>query len=154
MSLSSRVWFGVFVVLVFVTGTFAGVLLDRAWLLGGGPELVRRPMSMRGRGEDPNPAVFPTLRRGGSALMADRLAAQLDLSDDQRARLRGLLSVWSDKAVVLQSDLRRNFEIEQRQLRSEIETLLTDEQKERFRQMPTDLLLAQPRGGRGRFGGR
>src|SRR5688572_12199149 len=146
MSIPSRVWFSVFVVLAFFTGTFAGVLLDRAWLLRGGPDLVPRPMFMGGRG-DPNPAVFPALRRGGSALMADRLAAQLDLSDDQRARLRGLLSVWSDKAVGLQSDLRRHIETEQRQLRSEIETLLTDEQKERFRQMPTDQLLEQPRGG-------
>ena len=154
MSIPSRIWFGVFVVLVFFTGAFAGVLLDRAWLLGGGRALVPRPGFMGGRGGDPNPALFPTLRRGGSAQLADRLAGQLDLSDDQRARLRGLLSVWSDKAVVLQSDLRRSLETEQRRLRSEIEALLTDEQKERFREMPTELLLGQPRGGRGRFGGR
>src|SRR5688500_8829278 len=147
MTSSTRIWFGVFIVLVFVTGTFAGVLLDRAWLLrgagpgigpfvgGGGPLLGGR----RGPG------------RGGLAGIdrtANWMARQLDLTDDQRERVRELLARWNARASDLQIQVRRNFEVEQGQLRAEIEALLTPEQIEKFRDVRLSDRGGGPRPGR------
>jgi len=144
MTSSTRIWFGVFIVLVFVTGAFAGVLLDRAWLLrgagpgigpfvgGGGPLLGGRRGP--GRGGPAGAGIDRTARW---------MARQLELTDDQRERVRELLTRWNARASDLQSQVRRNFEIEQGQLRAEIETLLTPEQIEKFR----DMRLSERGGG-------
>jgi hypothetical protein len=130
MTSSTRIWFGIFIVLVFVTGTFAGVLLDRAWLLrspgrglgpifGGGPLIGARGGGGRGGSE-------------GIDATVTRLTRRLELTDDQRERVRELLTRWN-AATSLRYTIRRTFEIEQGKLRAEIETLLTPEQVEKFR---------------------
>lgn len=132
MTPSTRVWFGVFVVLVFVTGALAGVLLDRAWLQRGpGPGLGpfvggAEPVfgGRRGPGRGGPPGIDRTV---------SRIARELELTDDQRQRVHELLTRWNARASGLQVQARRNFEIEQGQLRSEIEALLTPEQVEKFR---------------------
>jgi hypothetical protein len=143
MTSSTRIWFGVFIVLVFVTGTFAGILLDRAWLLrspgpglgpilGGGPRIGARG----GRGGSEGIDVTVT-----------RLTRRLELTDDQRERVRELLTRWN-AGKSLRDTIRRTFEIEQGKLRAEIETLLTPEQIEKFRDVRLSDRGGGPRPGR------
>jgi hypothetical protein len=111
----------VFVVLVFFTGAFAGVMADRVWLLRGGAPLARGERFTGGRPGDVRDYVLPVpMLRGGAGPMTARLTSQLDLTEAQQKQLRELLDRWTDRAPVLQYELQRNFRLEQDRLRSEI----------------------------------
>jgi hypothetical protein len=88
--------------------------------------------------------------RGGAAPMTARLTSQLDLTEAQQKQVRELLDRWS--RVGLQVELQRNFRAAQDRLRGEIEALLTDEQKAKFRELPPDLVRRPGRGGPRRGG--
>jgi hypothetical protein len=154
MTTTSRIWFGVFVVLVFFTGAFAGVMADRLWLLRGGAPFARGERIGEGRPGGRMGYTLPVpMLRGGAAPMTARLTAQLDLTEAQQRQVRELLDRWADRAPVLQYELQRNFKLEQDRLRAEIEALLTDEQRARFREL-SDLVERPGRGGPRRGGPR
>jgi hypothetical protein len=154
MTTTSRIWFGVFVVLVFFTGAFAGVMADRLWLLRGGAPFVRGERIAEGRPGSRMGYTLPVpMLRGGLAPLTARLTSQLDLTEAQQKQVRELLDRWADRAPALQYELQRNFKLEQDRLRSEIEALLTDEQRAKFRELPPDLVRRPGRGGPRRGGG-
>jgi hypothetical protein len=122
-----RIWFAVFVLVVFCTGMASGILIGRRMmpesLAGIGPPLVA-------------PGIFvpPSGRAGQPALIVDRLTEILALSPDQREHLEDILSGSRKRATAAQHDVRTRFEIEQRTLRDEIRQILTPDQQVRFEQ--------------------
>lgn len=143
-------WFGVFVLVVFLTGLGTGVLLDRTlgapgplrwdyWLAPGAPgfAVARRPFP---------PNVF---LRG--LPIPDRIADELGLSAEQRRQLVEVLERRRERLAGEQErfvgEARKWFEEEQRSLRAELEQILTPEQLKRF----DERFIIRER-GRGRFG--
>ena len=146
MTLGSRLWFVLFVLVVFAAGAFAGVIVDRAWLVqrsGAGLEETGGPILGLGagrRGGGPRPVAIE-----GQIARLDR---QLGLSAEQRAELREILRRWNDRANTLQREARRQFIEAQAGLRAEVEAILSADQVERFRQLRGEV------GGRRGAGGR
>ena len=134
----TRVWMGLFVLVVFLAGLGAGVVAA-PWL-GFGP----RPGFGPGRG---GPAVPPI---GGR--MLERIGSRLDLSDDQRARLSALFDARRERYRALGREMRREmrarFAAEQETLRAAIAEILTPAQLDLF-----DAELVRLRDERGRRGG-
>lgn len=134
----TRVWMGLFVLVVFLAGLGAGVVAA-PWL-GFGP----RPGFGPGRG---GPAVPPI---GGR--MLERIGSRLDLSDDQRARLSALFGARRERYRALGREMRREmrarFAAEQETLRAAIAEILTPAQLDLF-----DAELVRLRDERGRRGG-
>lgn len=135
-----RVWFGVFVALVFVAGLATGILVAPrvAPSLGlGGPPLVERgagPGRGFGGGVGPGPAV-----------LANRLADELQLDAEQRRRLEVVFARRRERLQAVNREMRERFEAEQREFRREIAEILTPAQQERFEAW---LRRAGRRGGR------
>jgi hypothetical protein len=143
----TRLWFVLFLLLVFATGAFSGVVLDRIWLVQRSRALIGdlRPgprLELPGGG-----------RRGGSAGPAliesqlARLGRQLELTADQRVALREILQRWNTRAGALQAEARQQYAEAQAALGMEIEAILTPEQVRQFRSTRGDI------GGRRRGGG-
>ena len=134
----TRVWMGLFVLVVFLAGLGAGVVAG-PWL-GFGP----RPGFGPGRG---GPTVPPI---GGR--MLERIGSRLDLSDDQRARLSALFDARRERYRALGREMRREmrarFAAEQETLRAAIAEILTPAQLDLF-----DAELVRLRDERGRRGG-
>jgi hypothetical protein len=137
-----RIWFALFVLVVFCAGLAGGVVLDRSLnrrpavdraFDRGGP---RGPMGVGpgGPGQGgPGPAGGP--RRGGGPpprVLVDRLASELGLSADQRTKVEEVLTARRTRLEAVQREVRDRFETEQRGLRDEIRTVLTPEQQETF----------------------
>ncbi len=137
---SLRVWFGVFVALVFFAGLATGVVVAPrvAPRLGlGGPPPVARLVGM-GRGFG---AGGP-----GPAVLAGRLADELQLDAEQRRRLEAVFARRRDRLQAVNRELRERFEVEQQEFRREIGAILTPAQQVRFEAW---LRRAPRRGGRG-----
>jgi Spy/CpxP family protein refolding chaperone len=150
-----RLWFSLFVLVVFSVGLAGGVVLDRS--IGrrafldrsfdrGGP---RGPMDFGrggpGAGGGPGPGGS---RRGGGPtprVLVDRLASELDLTAEQRAKIEEVLTARRTQLETVQREVRERFEAEQRSLRDEIRKVLTPEQQEKFDKNEQE---------RGRFGRR
>lgn len=121
----AKVWFALFVLVVFCAGAAAGVFVgrrfdapERAWR-GGPPD----PAGPPGRGGGPPPEVL--LRR---------LTADLDLDAAQREEVGRVLRSSRDRIEGLQHDVRQQFDREQQNLRDEIRKVLRPDQRERFEQ--------------------
>jgi hypothetical protein len=146
MAPSPRVWLATFLTLVFLIGGMTGVVIDRVWLLrprDGGPALIEPG---RGRG--------PGMRGGGPGMQdPERVVSDLDelltLTDDQESAILKILEGWRPRVQEVQNATRQQFIEMQRQLRQEIATTLTPEQRERFERTPVDQLDRGPRGGGG-----
>jgi len=145
-----RIWFSLFVLVVFCVGLAGGVLLgrsigrrayfDRPFDRGGG----RGPMDFDRGG--PGPMGGP--RPGGGPpprLLVDRLASELDLTADQRTKIEEVLTARRTSMETLRRDVRDRFDAEQRSLRDDIRKVLTPEQQAKFDKNEKD---------RGRFGRR
>ena len=134
----TRVWIGLFVLVVFLAGLGAGVVAA-PWL-GFGP----RPGFGPGRG---GPAVPPI-----SGRMLERIGSRLDLSDGQRARLSALFDARRERFRALGREMRREmrarFAAEQETLRAAIAEILTPAQLDLF-----DAELVRMGEERGRRGG-
>ena len=122
VEMRTRVWVGLFVLVVFLAGLGAGILAG-PWL-GLGP----RPGFGPGRGGPPVPPM--------SGRMLERMASRLDLSDDQGERLAALFDARRERFRVLDREMRRQmrarFAAEQETLRAAIAEILTPAQMDRF----------------------
>ncbi len=112
---SMRLWAGLFVLVVFSGGLAAGFAV-RPWL---DPEPTR---GFRGRGGPPPRSVRMTER------LLDRLDADLELSDEQRGRLREVFEIRRSRFRELEAGVREQFEAERAQMNAEIAAILTAEQ--------------------------
>ncbi len=139
-STSMRVWAGLFVLVVFVAGVAGGVAL-RPWMPLGqeepGPWFGQRGP----RGE--RPPGPPTGR------LLERIAGQIELTEDQDARLREVFESRGQRMREINEQVRGLFETERTQMNDEIAAILTPEQMETF-----DQEIVRMRGMRGRPGGR
>ena len=145
---SMRLWAGLFVLVVFSGGLAAGFAV-RPWL---DPE---PPRGFRGRGGPP-PSARMTER------LLDRFDADLELSDDQRRRVREVFEAGRIRFRELNAGVREQFEAERTRMNAEIATILTAEQMEifesrivRMRRDRRDRFRPRgPDGGRGQRGDR
>lgn len=133
---SMRLWAGLFVLVVFSGGLAAGFAV-RPWF---DPETSR---GFRGRGGSP-PSARMTER------LLDRFDADLELSDDQRGRLREVFEAGRLRFRELNAGVRQQFEAERTRMNAEIATILTAEQMEVFESR----IVRMRRDRRDRFGPR
>ena len=133
---SMRLWAGLFVLVVFSGGLAAGFAV-RPWL---DPETSR---GFRGRGGPP-PSARMTER------LLDRFDADLELSDDQRRRVREVFEAGRIRFRELNAGVREQFEAERTRMNAEIATILTAEQMEVFESR----IVRMRRDRRDRFGPR
>ena len=136
-----RVWFALFVLVVFCAGLAGGVLIDRA--------LGRRAAAFE-RGGPRGPMDFgpggPGGRRGGPPrMLVDRLAGELNLTSEQRTKVEDILTARRARLETVQREVRERFDTEQQALRDEIRAVLTPDQQQKFDANERD---------RGRFGRR
>jgi Spy/CpxP family protein refolding chaperone len=131
---SMRLWAGLFVLVVFVAGLAAGVLVSP------GP-----PRSVGGRGMVGRPAPDRMTER-----LLDRTSARLDLTEDQEQRLRAVFDGRQQRLREINEQVRERFETQQAQMNAEIAAILTPEQMEIFEN--EILSMRQERGRRGGFG--
>jgi Spy/CpxP family protein refolding chaperone len=111
-----KLWFGVFVIVVFALGAAAGVVADRYGVFGRRPF---RPGMMRGG--PPNPSQI-----------ADRMSRELGLSDAQRAQLEEIFRRNGDRLEQFRHETGSRFETLRKQLDAEIIAILTPEQRAKF----------------------
>lgn len=119
-----RVWFGLFVAVVFAAGAGTGLVLAPRLLppAGGG---VGAPPVVRG-GFPRQPGMVGPMR------LAPQLAEALGLDADQQQKLEEVFARRRGRLESIQRGVRRQFEDEQRALREEIRTILSDEQMALF----------------------
>lgn len=121
---ASRVWFAAFVLIVFVSGLAIGVILTRS-LAPPAPGPFGFPMAGGGRG-----AGGMTMR--GPELRIDRLAERLALSDEQHKALEAVFQTRRDRLRQFRDEANTRFENEQKEIRAQIEKILTPEQLKQF----------------------
>ncbi len=134
---SMRLWAGLFVIVVF-SGGLAGGFAVRPWF---DPE---PPRGFRGRGGPPPSSARRTER------LLDRLDADLELSDDQRGRLREVFAAGRQRFRELNAGVREQFEAERARMNADIAAILTAEQMEIFESR----IVRMRRDRRDRFGPR
>ena len=134
---SMRLWAGLFVLVVFSAGLAAGFAV-RPWI---DPDPAR---GFRSRGRELPRTVRMTER------VLDRLDANVDLSDDQRRRLREVFEASRLRFREITAGVREQFEAEQAQMNVEIASILTAEQMEVF----DNEIVSMRRDRRDRFGPR
>ncbi len=131
-----RIWFAVFVLVVFCAGLAGGVVIGRRM----GPPL--RPIGPPFAGMFGGRGVGPQ----GPGRLIDRLSEVLQLSTDQRSKVEAILSGRREKLEQLNQDVIARAEKERQDMQSEIRAVLTPEQQRRF----DEWLARAP--GRGPFG--
>jgi len=112
-----KLWFAVFVLVVFCLGAAAGVVADRYRVFG------RRPFGVAGsmRGAPPKPSEI-----------ADRMSRELDLTADQRRQLEAVFQRNSDRLRQFRRETGAQFQALRTQIDSEISAILTPEQRVKF----------------------
>jgi hypothetical protein len=134
-----HVWFALFVLCVFATGIGAGLVVSR-WLPPGpwaaGPRLP----------------VGPPGAPGG---VVERLARDLGLSDDQKAKVSAAFEKAHPQFDEFRKMNQAEFSALLQKLNSDVEAVLTEEQRARFRQMMPAFRGPRPgvTGGPGGMGG-
>ena len=128
----TRLWAGLFVLVVFVAGFAAGVVV-RPWL-GPGPSRGFGPRGMVGR---------PPLDR-----VTERILANIaDLTPEQDQDLRAVFDGRQQRLREINEEVRDRFETQQAQMDAEISAILTPEQMEIFEN--EILSMRRERGRRG-----
>lgn len=122
-----RLWFAVFVLVVFTSGLAAGIAIDR---YAGG----RRAPAFGGGRPDFGPGARggPGRRPPRPTEIVDRLSRDLDLSADQRAKLEEIFKRGAERMEKFQEGTRHQFQNLRRQLDAEIVTILSPEQRKKF----------------------
>ena len=129
---STRLWAGLFVLVVFVAGLAAGVVV-RPWL-GPGPSRGFGPRGVVGR---------PPLDR-----VTERILANIaDLTPEQDQDLRAVFDGRQQRLREINEEVRDRFETQQAQMNAEISAILTPEQMEIFEN--EILSMRRERGRRG-----
>ncbi len=131
-----RLWFSVFVLVVFCVGLAGGIVIGRR--MGPPPRAPGPPFAgmFGGRGGRPEP----------SSRLIDRLTDELQLSGEQRVKVEAILSARRQKLEQLNQDVISRAETERQAMQSEIRAVLTPEQQKRF----DEWLARAPRGPFGR----
>jgi Spy/CpxP family protein refolding chaperone len=132
-----RIWFSVFVLVVFCVGLAGGIVIGRH--MGPPPRDLPEfgPMGGAPGGVPPGPHLI------------DRLSTVLQLSEDQRTKIAAILDARRQKLNQLHEDAITRASTEQREMRAEIRNVLTPDQQKRF----DEWLASVPRGrGRGMRG--
>jgi hypothetical protein len=124
----ARIWFSLFVLVVFCLGMATGMLIDRR---------VQRPFGPRahGPGLRGNPFVLegPPGRGGAMASrLIDRLSSELQLDAAQSAQLRTIVSERRERLEQVHRDARDRFDKEQRELHQAIRGILRPDQQAKF----------------------
>ena len=128
----TRLWAGLFVLVVFVAGFAAGVVV-RPWL-GPGPSRGFGPRGMVGR---------PPPDR-----VTERILANIaDLTPEQDQDLRAVFDGRQQRLREINEEVRDRFEPQQAQMDAEISAILTPEQMEIFEN--EILSMRRERGRRG-----
>lgn len=113
-----RLWFGLFVAVVFALGVAVG--LGAARFLRPGPPF--------GRGGPPGPPPSP-------AAVVERMTRELSLSADQQRDIEEVFRQGAERMQGLQSTTREQFDTERARLEADIERVLTPEQQTKYRQL-------------------
>ncbi len=132
---STRLWAGLFVLVVFVAGLAAGVVV-RPWL-GPGPTRGFGPRGMVGRA-----APDRMTER-----LLERISAEIDLTPEQDRGLRAVFDGRQQRLREINKEVRDRFETQQTQMNAEISAILTPEQMEIFQN--EILSMRRERGRRG-----
>ena len=136
-----RVWFALFVLVIFCVALAGGALVARRLLP------TERPINRLLPGPRAPGPGDPEGRRGPMrGLLVERLAHDLDLTAEQRAKVDQALASSRNRLETMQRDGRDRFDAERRTVRDEIRNVLTPEQQQKFDAMEKD--------GRGRPGRR
>ena len=142
--MSTRLWAGLFVLVVFVAGLAAGVVVIR---LSPGPEAGFGRPGAPGRPGGPPPARM-------NERLIDRMAAVgMDLTPEQDRQLRTVFASRQGRLRDMNEEIRRLVETQQEQMNAEIAEILTPEQMAVF-ESEIVRMGRQPRGPRGSRGGR
>jgi hypothetical protein len=140
-----RLWFALFVVIVFLVGLGTGVVIDRRFGGSAPPVLFGRG---QGRGLGPGPGAG--MRGMQAPMLVDRLTADLKLDAGQRTRVEKILAARRTRMEEFNRDVRTRFESEQRDLRAEIRGVLKPDQQTQFDEwLKRNPLGAGPPGRRG-----
>jgi Spy/CpxP family protein refolding chaperone len=136
---SRKLWFALFVIVVFCLGAAAGVVADRQ------RSPVRRGFGVAGvnrmlRGGPPKPAEI-----------ADRMSRELNLTQGQRQELEVVFERNGDRLVQFRRETGARFDALRKQLDAEISAILTPEQREKFEAQRERRERNRPGRGRGRF---
>jgi uncharacterized membrane protein len=124
----ARIWFALFVLVVFCLGGAGGFILGRhVPPFAGRPGPPPGPPFGRGMGGPGAPAGLPPP-------VAARLAGELNLDDAQRAKFRAVLDDHRRKFEQVHREARDRFDGEQRELYAAIRALLRPDQVQRFDQ--------------------
>ena len=140
---STRLWAGLFVLVVFVAGLAAGVAI-RPWL-GPGPTRGFGPRVMVGMVGRPAPDRM-------TERLLERISAEIDLTPEQGQALRAVFDGRQQRLREINEEVRDRFETQQAQMNAEISAILTPEQMEIFES--EILSMRRERGRRGRGGPR
>jgi hypothetical protein len=141
----ARIWFALFVLVVFCLGGAGGFIVGRR--VPPFPDSRTFPVDDAGRGPGrgrPGPLNggppfgrglgLPGGPGGLPPPVAERLADDLHLDPDQRAQYRKVLDDHRMKFEQVHRDARDRFESEQRELQEAIRALLRPDQKQQFDQ--------------------
>ena len=137
---STRLWAGLFVLLVFVAGLAAGVVV-RPWLVPGPP----RGFGPRGLVGRPSPDRM-------TERLLERISAEIDVTPEQDQRLRAVFDGRQRRLREINEEVRGRFETQQAEMNAEISAILTPEQMEIFES--EIVRMRRLRGARGRGGPR
>jgi Spy/CpxP family protein refolding chaperone len=141
MNVKTRLWFAIFVTLVFIAGAATGSLLERVFnrpwrgpmmgavRVGGGGETFAVGVPA----EPGRPAFAVTGPAPG--MLAGVFAEELKLTDAQRKQIETIFESHRPQLSVLRDSVREKFEQERKAIDAEIEKVLTPEQRERFHEI-------------------
>jgi Spy/CpxP family protein refolding chaperone len=141
MNENSRLWFGIFVSLVFTAGAATGSLLERVFNRpASGPVAMMSPIGGVGFGNvafTMAAPIPPGLAPPGLALqgLASTLAQELKLDDGQRKKIDAIFEARRTRLGELRDSVRTRFETERREIDTEIERVLTPDQRKQFHEL-------------------
>jgi hypothetical protein len=137
----ARIWFALFVLVVFCLGGAGGFILGRyVQQFPRRPGPRSDPRGLEGRGMPRGLPVPPAFGRGPAGPaglppeVANRLATELNLDEAQRAQFRAVLEDHRRKFEEVHREARDRFDSEQRELHAAIRALLRPDQVQRFDQ--------------------
>ena len=139
--MNTRLWVGLFVLVVFVAGLAAGVLVKQ-WLSPGSPPRFGQTSP---RGGAPGPMAGRLL---------ERLAADLELTSEQDLGLKAVFEARRLRLREINKEVRDLFKTQQLQTSAEIAAILTPEQMEIFENEIVRVRQRRVPAGRGGFRGR
>ena len=137
---TTRVWFGLFVALVFAAGAGTGVMVA--------PRLTPDRVGPRAfEGGRPWPGVRGP--NGERRRLAPLLAQELGLDADQQQKLSEVFARRRGRLEAIQQNVRQQFEAEQKELRQEIQAILRPDQMQKFEEWLRRAERRRPRLGPG-----